>query len=163
MNPFANWYWLVGDDATRVWSSAAAAYLSTSDPGYQDWLAAGGRPAPVANEAVLAAALRANFPPGLGALAALQPPPSAAIWQLKAICDSAPASLDFTPPTWAQITAAAASLSSPALSDFIAASAPQPIPEDSTTIAAMNAALPTPMTATQLLAFFTAAAQVTIP
>jgi len=110
---------------------------------YQEWLAAGNTPNPAPTP--------------------VAPVPSAAIWQLKAICDSAPASLGFTPPTWAQITTAAASLASPVLSDFIAAFGPQAIPENSTTIAAMNAALPTPMTAAQLLAFFTAAAQVSIP
>jgi hypothetical protein len=110
---------------------------------FQAWLAAGNTPSP------------APPPPA--------PVPSAALWQLKAICDSPPSSLGFTPPTWAQIQTAAASLNNSALSDFIAAFAPQPIPENATTIASLNAALPTPMTAAQLLAFFSAAAAVSIP
>ncbi len=40
----ANWYWLVGGDATQVYSSAAGAFVPVADATYQAWLAAGHAP-----------------------------------------------------------------------------------------------------------------------
>jgi hypothetical protein len=46
----ANWYWIVGDNETRYWSSAAGAYVTT--------LPDGARPTRIANEQELADVLR---------------------------------------------------------------------------------------------------------
>lgn len=51
-NP-SKWHWIVAGDGSRVWSSAARAYLPTSDLGYQAWLAAGNLPSRIASEAEL--------------------------------------------------------------------------------------------------------------
>ena len=35
----SNWYWFIADDRSTVYSSAAYAYLPSSDPTYQTWAA----------------------------------------------------------------------------------------------------------------------------
>lgn len=47
-NPRA-WYWVVGADADRVYSSARGRYVSTEDEAYVAWCAAG-RPTHIASE-----------------------------------------------------------------------------------------------------------------
>ncbi|MFZ1109869.1 MAG: hypothetical protein WAN43_16160 [Rhodomicrobium sp.] len=108
---------------------------------YQTWLAAGNAPTP------------APVPP--------TPVPSALMWQIAAVCAAPPSSLGFTPPTWAQVQAAVTALANPAVSAF-AASGVNPIPANSTALAAINAKLATPMTAAQLTALIAAAAQISI-
>jgi hypothetical protein len=59
-----DWFWIVGDDATRVYASARGASVPLDDPVYCDWLAAGGVPTRIASEAELIDVLRAaNVPP----------------------------------------------------------------------------------------------------
>jgi hypothetical protein len=48
-----NWYWIVGGDDRRVWSSAAAAYVTPDDAAYQTWQAAGGVATHIASAAEL--------------------------------------------------------------------------------------------------------------
>lgn len=52
-----NWYWIVGGDDTRVYSSAIGDYVPVSDGAYQAWLAQGGTPTRIATEAELGEAL----------------------------------------------------------------------------------------------------------
>lgn len=59
-----DWYWLVGGDASRAWSSARAAYVPADDPAYQLWQAGGRRPTLIASEAELREVLRAQYPAG---------------------------------------------------------------------------------------------------
>lgn len=67
----SNWYWLVGDDATRVYSSAAAAYLTVTDETYLAWLGAGlHQPTWVHDETALAQVFVDGYPAGWPALAA---------------------------------------------------------------------------------------------
>ena len=40
----ADWYWVVGGSTTQVYSSAAIAYVSVSNPTYLAWLAVGNKP-----------------------------------------------------------------------------------------------------------------------
>lgn len=38
-----NWYWIVGNDETQVYSSASGDYVPVSDATYVSWLADGGK------------------------------------------------------------------------------------------------------------------------
>lgn len=58
-----NWYWLVGDDSERVWSSAKAGFVSTLDATYQVW-AADRFPTRIASLAELQAVFAAQYPAG---------------------------------------------------------------------------------------------------
>ena len=61
----SNWYWLVGGDETRAWSSARAAYVPTaSDPVYLAWLAQGLKPTLIGTEADLQQVLAEQYPAG---------------------------------------------------------------------------------------------------
>lgn len=91
------------------------------------------------------------------------PIPAAQLWQLKAICDEQPTTLGFALPTWAQILAAVQAANNPVLSDFVAADGPEEIPANSATLAALAAALPTPLTAAQIATMVQAASQIMIP
>jgi hypothetical protein len=110
---------------------------------YQAWLAAGNAPNP--------------------APAGPAPVPTALLWQLEAACEGAAsaAALGFTPPTWAQVQAAVAAQNSPALTAFFNVGT-NAIPADSTTLLALAAALPSPLTAAQVTALVAAAAAVAI-
>jgi hypothetical protein len=111
---------------------------------YVAWLAAGNTPTPAA------------VPP--------PPVPTALLWQLEAACNGAvtSAAAGFTVPTWAQVQAAVAAESSPALTAFFNVGT-NAIPASSTTLLALAAALPTPLTAAEVTALVAAAAQVSIP
>lgn len=50
----AAWYWIVGDDGDRVFSSGAGAFVALTDAAYQTWLAAGHRPTRIDSEGSLA-------------------------------------------------------------------------------------------------------------
>ena len=39
-----NWYWIVGDDESQVWTSRRAKFVSLTDEEYVAWLDAGGEP-----------------------------------------------------------------------------------------------------------------------
>lgn len=66
-NPAA-WYWVVASNTAQVWSSAAAAYVPTTDTTYATWLAAGNRPTVIDTEASLHDVLMTAYPAGVGAL-----------------------------------------------------------------------------------------------
>lgn len=51
-NP-ADHYWIVAGDASRVWATAATAYVTVGDPAHIAWLAGGGHPTRIASEAEL--------------------------------------------------------------------------------------------------------------
>jgi hypothetical protein len=109
---------------------------------YQAWVAAGNSPNP------------APTPPA--------PVPTALLWQVEAVCNAAPASLDFTPPTWVEVQAAVAAQNNAALTAFFNVGM-NPIPADSKTLIALAAAVPSPLSATQVAALVAAAAAVAIP
>lgn len=67
-NPAA-WYWTVGGDTTRAYSSAASAYFSSNDATFTAWRDAGGAPTRILDEAELGAVLAAAGVP-TGALPA---------------------------------------------------------------------------------------------
>jgi hypothetical protein len=46
------WYWTVGGDTSRVWSSAGNGFVSSADATYQDWISAGGTPTKVPSVSV---------------------------------------------------------------------------------------------------------------
>jgi hypothetical protein len=108
---------------------------------YQAWLAAGNAPNP------------APTPPA--------PVPTALLWQLEAVCNGPPASLGFTPPTWAQVQAAVQAQASAALTAFFNVGT-NAIPADSKTLLALAAAVPSPLTAAQVTALIAAAAAIAI-
>lgn len=56
-DPFT-WYWIVGGDESKVWSSAAQAYVPISDASYAAWCEVGDLPTRIASEADLCAALK---------------------------------------------------------------------------------------------------------
>ena len=66
MTPYtpSNWYWIVAGSTTQVWSSAACAYVPSTDATYQAWLATGNGPTNINSEADLAATLAAVYPAG---------------------------------------------------------------------------------------------------
>ena len=51
-NPQA-WYWIVGGDETRVFSSASGNYVQPSNAAYLAWVESGGIPSRIASEAEL--------------------------------------------------------------------------------------------------------------
>jgi hypothetical protein len=132
--------------ATVIQRDSDGAFIP-ADPGnadwqaYQAWLAAGNAPNP--------------------APAAPVPVPSCLLWQLEAVCNAPPASLGFTPPTWAQVQAAVQTRNSAALTAFFAVGTNQ-IPADSKTLLALAASMPSPLTAAQATALIAAAAAVAI-
>ena len=59
-----DWYWILGGDESRVWSSRRKAYVPDDDEDYATFLAIGRRPTRIESEAELAAVLNAQFPEG---------------------------------------------------------------------------------------------------
>jgi hypothetical protein len=59
-----NWYWCVGGDQTKFWSSAKPGYVTPTDPGYVAFLANGGTASPIASLAELQEAFANQFPAG---------------------------------------------------------------------------------------------------
>jgi len=62
-NP-ADWFWIVGDDESRVWSSKAAAWRPADHADYKAWQDRGGYATHIASEDELAEVLRTQYPPG---------------------------------------------------------------------------------------------------
>lgn len=60
----SNWYWIVGDNASQAWSSAAAAYISSDDATYKYWLSLGYLPTKIESEASLQQVLAQQYPAG---------------------------------------------------------------------------------------------------
>lgn len=60
-----DWYWTVGGDVSRVYSSDQRKYVSLSDPAYQTWLGANQYPSDVATEDDMWTILRDRFQGGL--------------------------------------------------------------------------------------------------
>ena len=60
-NPL-DWYWTVGSDATKVYSSKLGGYVPAADATYQAWRAAGNNPSSVINEAELGDILAPYYP-----------------------------------------------------------------------------------------------------
>lgn len=56
MKPYiaSNWYWAVGTDTSKVYSSAAGDYVPSNDATYQAWREDGTKPTPTGTEAELA-------------------------------------------------------------------------------------------------------------
>lgn len=48
-----HWYWCVGGDESRVWSSEARAYVAAADAIYQAWLSSGSLPTEIPNDVEL--------------------------------------------------------------------------------------------------------------
>lgn len=61
----ANWFWIVGGDQTKVWSSAAAGFIPITDPAFSLWVGADTTPARVASLDELAAVFTAAYPGGM--------------------------------------------------------------------------------------------------
>ncbi len=59
-----DWYWIVGSDATQVYSSARAMSVPVSDSQYIAFLSRGGGATPIASMAELLAVLAVQFPDG---------------------------------------------------------------------------------------------------
>jgi hypothetical protein len=66
------WFWVVADDETRAFSSAASAYVDAKDEAYQAWLAKGGLPTKIASEAELWEVLAKHAPDKMPADSAAQ-------------------------------------------------------------------------------------------
>jgi hypothetical protein len=60
----SNWYWRVGADQSRYWSSAKAAYVPAADPTFKAWQDAGGHSTPIDTEDSLKAVLDEQYPAG---------------------------------------------------------------------------------------------------
>lgn len=52
-----NWYWVVGGDQSKVFSSASGTYVAPTDPTYLAWVTAGGVPTNIDTAANLGAVL----------------------------------------------------------------------------------------------------------
>lgn len=57
-----DWYWLIGDDESRVYSSKKDKYVSTADLDYAMWLSLGNAPSTAASEAEFVAYMGESFP-----------------------------------------------------------------------------------------------------
>lgn len=118
-----------------------------ADPGnsdyraYQAWLASGKTPTPY------------TPPPA--------PAPSCLLWQLEAVCNAPPASLGFTPPTWSEIASVIAAMNNAALTAFFNVGT-NPIPGNSTTLAAIAAKTSPALDAPQVESLVAAAALIAI-
>ena len=60
-----NWYWVVGADSTRVFSSAGAACVPVTDAAYLAWIAAGNGPSKIETEDALWEVLSLAYPAGI--------------------------------------------------------------------------------------------------
>lgn len=60
----ANWYWIVGGDETKLWSSAQVAYVAPTDAAYVSWTEAGNIPTRIASEEELGDVFAAQYPAG---------------------------------------------------------------------------------------------------
>lgn len=58
-----NWYWFVGSNRVRAWSSAQVDYVPASDPTFRAWLAAGNSPTVIPSAEDLAGLLSAQWVP----------------------------------------------------------------------------------------------------
>lgn len=61
----SNWYWIVGGDASKAWSSASAGFVNVDDDAYAAWLEAGGGPTPIGSLAELADVFAVQYPGGM--------------------------------------------------------------------------------------------------
>lgn len=59
-----NWYWFVGGNGDRLWSSASASYVSPSDATYQAWHVVNGAPTNIDTEDNLRQLLDDQYPAG---------------------------------------------------------------------------------------------------
>ncbi|HDR9022682.1 tail fiber assembly protein [Burkholderia vietnamiensis] len=66
-----NWYWIVGDDASRVWSSQRAKFVDVNDAEYVEWLQAGGAPTRIDTIDSLGETLFTQYPAGTPQTAAV--------------------------------------------------------------------------------------------
>lgn len=64
MKPYnpAKWYWRVGGDQTRVYSSASGDYVPAADASFQAWTSDGTPPTPIDTEDNLGGVLAAYYP-----------------------------------------------------------------------------------------------------
>lgn len=64
MKPYdpTNWFWYVGGDTSKAYSSAAGAYVAASNATFQAWLADGTVPTKIDTEANLGAVLAVYYP-----------------------------------------------------------------------------------------------------
>lgn len=70
---YANWYWIVAGDDTKVWSSASAGFITATNPTYVAWAALGNRASRIASLDELRDVFAAQYPGGmLDAYAAAQ-------------------------------------------------------------------------------------------
>lgn len=60
----SDWYWVVGYDYRRFWSSARRAYVPASDPVYVEWVEAGNNATAILTEDELGDVLDAAYPAG---------------------------------------------------------------------------------------------------
>src|SRR5689334_18523312 len=59
----SNWYWFVGNDTSKVFSSAAMAYVPVTNSLYAAWRAVGGQPSPILNAQELFEVLQQQWVP----------------------------------------------------------------------------------------------------
>lgn len=57
-----DWYWFVGDDQTRAYSSLLGDYVLSSDPIFVDWIADATLPTKIDTEANLGLVLSTHYP-----------------------------------------------------------------------------------------------------
>ena len=138
----------LADNAQPVVRSDGA--VIPPDPGNTDfraylvWLAAGNTPNP--------------------APVAPAPAPSCYVWQLEAICSGAvaPATLGFTPPTWANCQSVVNASNNPAAVAFFN-NGTNLIPADSKTLLALAASTAPALTAAQVRTLVSAASTIALP
>lgn len=67
MKPFniASWYWCVGDDKAKFWSSAKAGFVPANDSEYLAFVARGNGPTPIDTIANLTEVFAAQYPAGM--------------------------------------------------------------------------------------------------
>jgi hypothetical protein len=63
-NP-VDWYWIVADDQSKVWSSARAGYVSANDEAFVLWTAGGNLPTRIASIEELSDVFAAQYPAGM--------------------------------------------------------------------------------------------------
>lgn len=62
---FSDWFWIVDGDPSRLWSSAAAGFVTADDPDYLSWAARSGGPTSIGSLNDLAGLFARHFPAGM--------------------------------------------------------------------------------------------------
>lgn len=65
MYDVTNWFWKIGGDSTKFWSSASAGFVAPDSQGYIEFLSRGGAATPISSLEELAGVFQQQYPGGM--------------------------------------------------------------------------------------------------